>query len=202
MNTQPVPAESDLPENARKVFSGIIFDVYQWEQELFDGSTATFEKLKRAGTVVGLCIDTNGKIIVSEQEQPGKTPFQALLGGRIEPGEDQVQAVKREVLEESGYQGEEPELWFISNPASKISWNIYIYIIRNCKKTAESELDPGEKVTLRFLDFEEFVELAVHNSNFSEVELSLLLSRAALKNGLAEIKEKLYGSAANVLQRS
>ncbi|KKP89624.1 MAG: NUDIX hydrolase [Candidatus Moranbacteria bacterium GW2011_GWC2_37_73] len=27
-----------IPEHAKKVFSGTFFDVYQWEQEMFDGS--------------------------------------------------------------------------------------------------------------------------------------------------------------------
>ena len=36
-----------IPKNATKVFSGKTFDVYQWEQEMFDGSKKIFEKLKR-----------------------------------------------------------------------------------------------------------------------------------------------------------
>ena len=26
-----------IPNNAKRVFKGVIFDVYQWEQEVFDG---------------------------------------------------------------------------------------------------------------------------------------------------------------------
>ena len=29
-------SEQPIPENAKKVFSWKLFDVYQWEQELFD----------------------------------------------------------------------------------------------------------------------------------------------------------------------
>lgn len=36
-----------IPPNAQRVFSGKIFDVYQWPQPLFDGSIATFEVAKR-----------------------------------------------------------------------------------------------------------------------------------------------------------
>lgn len=35
-----------LPPQAKKVFTGQIFDVYQWEQEMYDGSFETFEMLK------------------------------------------------------------------------------------------------------------------------------------------------------------
>lgn len=41
-----------IPSHAVKVFSGVIFDVYQWQQELFNGETATFEALRRPSTVV------------------------------------------------------------------------------------------------------------------------------------------------------
>ncbi len=37
-----------IPPNAKRVFKGIIFDVYQWQQKMFDGSKETFEMLKRA----------------------------------------------------------------------------------------------------------------------------------------------------------
>jgi hypothetical protein len=33
---------SKLPEGATKVFSGISYDIYQWQQLLYDGSYATY----------------------------------------------------------------------------------------------------------------------------------------------------------------
>jgi len=32
-----------VPEEAKLVFKGIIYDVYQWEQKMFDGTFSTFE---------------------------------------------------------------------------------------------------------------------------------------------------------------
>lgn len=40
-----------IPSEATKVFDGVIFDVYQWQQKMFDGSIETFEMLKRVSTV-------------------------------------------------------------------------------------------------------------------------------------------------------
>ena len=45
-------SKQPIPANAKKVFHGVIFDVYQWEQEMFDGTKEIFEKLKRPDTVV------------------------------------------------------------------------------------------------------------------------------------------------------
>ncbi len=84
MNLQPPKSKQPIPGNARLVFKGVIFDVYQWEQELFDGTKTTFEKLKRPDTVVVFPVLPNGKILLTKQEQPGKEPFIGATGGRAE----------------------------------------------------------------------------------------------------------------------
>ena len=52
----------------------------QWEQELFDGTMTTFEKLTRPDTVVVFPTLPDGKILLTEQEQPGKEPFVGAAG--------------------------------------------------------------------------------------------------------------------------
>ncbi len=47
-----------IPEQAELKFRGVIFDVYQWPQEMFDGSVETFEMLRRADTVKIIAILT------------------------------------------------------------------------------------------------------------------------------------------------
>ena len=63
-----------VPSQAKRVFKGIIFDVYQWEQELFDGSKQTFEMLKRPDTVEVIAVK-DGSILMSRQSQPNKHDF-------------------------------------------------------------------------------------------------------------------------------
>ena len=36
-----------IPNHARLVFKGILHHIYQWEQEMFDGSVQTFEAIKK-----------------------------------------------------------------------------------------------------------------------------------------------------------
>lgn len=64
-------SKQPIPQTAKRVFEGKLFDVYQWDQELFDGKTITFEKLKRPDTVNVIPITTDGQIVISEQEQTG-----------------------------------------------------------------------------------------------------------------------------------
>lgn len=59
-----------IPDHAQLVFTGKTFDVYQWEQEMFDGSTKTFEKLRRNHSIDIVAVDQDKKIYILEEEQP------------------------------------------------------------------------------------------------------------------------------------
>jgi ADP-ribose pyrophosphatase len=165
-------ANQPIPANAKRVFKGVIFDVYQWEQEMFDGSRAIFEKIKRADTVVVFAVLPDGKIILTKQEQPGRPPFVGATGGRIDEGEDVLTAAKRELLEESGYIAEEFLLWDARFPVGKIDWVVYTFIAKGLKKVADLDLDPGEKIELITLTLDELIDTALDKkSHFAEQEI-------------------------------
>ena len=89
-----------IPDNAEMVFRGVIFDVYQWPQTMFDGSTETFEMLRRPDTVKIIAIKGD-KIIIIKQRQPRKDWFYTYPGGRIDPTDrNELAAAKRELREE------------------------------------------------------------------------------------------------------
>jgi ADP-ribose pyrophosphatase len=184
-SSQPIPAD------AKRVFQGVLFDVYQWEQKLYDGSTATFEKLKRPDTVVVFPVLEDGRILLTEQEQPGKGPFLGTTGGRVDEGEDVLDAAKRELLEESGYVAQEFSLWDAQQPISKLDWAVYVFIAKGVKKVAEQKLDSGEKIVLKPVTFDEFLELGTQ-PDFSEKEIVPKLFEAKLDPQKKEILRKLF----------
>lgn len=189
-------SKQPLPEHANKVFDGIVFDVYQWEQPQFDGSVKTFEKLKRDDTVLVIPISEAGEFIFSQEEQPGKEAFLGFLGGRVEKGEEPIIAAQRELLEEAGYTSQEWVLIEASQPISKVEWAVYTYVARGCKKTDEQKLDSGEKIELKLVSFDEAVEL-MSQDNFADKEGYLpRLAIHALYNPekRQELKNILLGS--------
>lgn len=170
MDIQKPKSKQPLPKNAKKVFEGIIFDVYQWQQRMFDGSFATFEKIKRPDTVVVFPILDDGKIILTKQEQPGKEPFIGATGGIVEKEETIIEASKRELLEESGYEAKELVFWKSLQPIGKIEWSVYVFVARGLTKVAELKLDSGEKIELLTVSFDEFLQIA-SQPNFYEQEI-------------------------------
>ena len=96
-------ARTKKPDSAKKVFEGVLFNVYQWSQKMFDGSTTTFESLERRDTVTIIPVTEDGKIIMTKQEQPCAGTFWSLPGGIMDPGEEAFAAAKRELMEETGH---------------------------------------------------------------------------------------------------
>ena len=167
-----------------------MFDTYQWEVEGYDGSKKIFEKLKRPDTTMIIPVTENGKIIVALQEQPHKPPFIGTVGGRVDEGEDILQAAKRELLEETGYEAKEWILFDAIQPVSKIEWAIYTFIAKGCKKIAEQNLDGAEKIELKFITFDEFIDLAVNDDKFGD-ELKIKILEAKLQPKKIEELKKL-----------
>jgi 8-oxo-dGTP pyrophosphatase MutT (NUDIX family) len=184
-------SKQPIPDSAKKVFSGVMFDVYQWEQEQFDGSKATFEKLKRPDTVVVFPVLPDGKIILTEQEQPGKEPFIGATGGRVDEGEEILEAAKRELLEESGYEAQEYILLDAQHATSKIDWVVYTFIAKGLKKVADLNLDPGEKIKLKLVTLDEFIDLAM-DERFVEKEIIFRLLEAKIYPQKKEELRKLF----------
>lgn len=177
--TKTPKSKQPIPPHAKKVFEGVVFDVYQWEQELYNGTTTTFEKLVQADTVTVFPIMDDGRILLLEQEQPGKEAFISTTGGHVDPGEEILAAAKRELLEESGYEAAEYTLWFALQPFSKIDWVINVYIARGLKKVSNLQLDGGEKISLKPVTFDEFLEYGMREE-FVEKEVARKLLEAKI----------------------
>ncbi len=172
-----------IPGKAKKVFSGVIFNVYQWPQKMFDGSLATFERVIRQNTVVIIPI-VGDKIVTVKQKQPGTDWYYDLPSGRMDIiGESPKNAALRELLEETGFTPKSIKLWKTYSPSGKVVQKIYFFIARGCIKTAEQKLDPGEKIESQILTFEQFLELSDHpRCFFGPLMIDVLLARIHKEN--------------------
>ncbi len=180
-----------LPKNAKLVFKGQIFEVYQWEQKNYDGSISIFEGLKRPGTIQ--IIPSRGEqIFLSFEEQPTKPLSYTFLGGRQEDGEDPEVTAKRELLEEAGLSSDDWELLKIYESEGKIDWNIYLYLARNCQKVAQPKLDPGEKIEVKAVSFENFLKIIDSEKFWGKTIANDIHKLTHSPQLLQEFKERLF----------
>ena len=181
-----------LPPHAKKVFQGKIFAVYQWEQEMYDGTTATFEMLKRPGTIQIIPTTADGKLYLSHEEQPTKPRSYTLLGGRQEPNEDPLLTAKRELLEEAGLQSDDWELYKTYESEGKIEWPTFLFIARHCKKVAVPKLDPGEKIDVKEVMFDEFLKIVSDEAFWGKIIANDILRMQLDKKKLEVFKRNLF----------
>ncbi|MEK7161705.1 MAG: NUDIX hydrolase [Patescibacteria group bacterium] len=172
-----------IPKSAKKVFTGLIFNVFQWPQKMFDGSTATFERVIRQNTVVIIPI-MDGKVVTVKQKQPGTDWYYDLPSGRMDKkGEVPKNAALRELLEETGLKPKTLKLWKTYSPSGKVIQKVYFFIARDCVKVAKQKLDPGEKIEPAYKTFDQFLELSDHpRCFFGPLMIDVLLARIHPEN--------------------
>lgn len=152
-----VPLNAHLiPDNAVRVFKGTIFDVYHWQQEMFDGSLDTFEMLKRVDTLKVLAI-VDEKLVILEEEQPKFGTFIDIPGGRHDhENESNLDAAKREMLEETGMTFKNWRLIDVEQPMVKAEWFSYLYLAYDLDQQVEPVLDAGEKISVNYITLDEY----------------------------------------------
>ncbi len=181
-----------IPDNAKLVFKGVLFDVYQWQQEMFDGTKKAFERLKRKDSVNVVPVLDDGRILLIDEEQPGRDPFVTTPGGNIEDGESPEDAVRRELLEETGYACDSLELWLTIQPYTKIEWTVHTFIARGCRKIGGQNLDSGEKIALRPVTLDEYFRIATEDQQFRNEEITREILLAERKpDGIMRLRKLL-----------
>jgi 8-oxo-dGTP pyrophosphatase MutT (NUDIX family) len=155
-----IPPKARLvPDEAEEVFAGVIYKVYQWQQQMFDDSYATFEMLKRPDTVKVLAVHDN-KLIILHQEQPSYDPFYDIPGGRHDyENETELEAAQRETLEETGMVFKNWKLISAVQTFSNIESFLYMFIASDLRSQGAQKLDAGEKIEVIPMDFEAVKEL-------------------------------------------
>ena len=164
-----IPKDANLiPDSAKRVFKGKIFEVWQWPQDMYDNSKETFEMLKRPDTVVVLAIK-DGKFIILRQSQPNlKNEFLDFPGGRADPGETPLESAKRELLEETGMTFKNWRLLNVNQPMQKIEWFIYTYLATDFENQVNTNNDAGEKIEILAMSFDEIKNIDAELARFDQ----------------------------------
>ena len=121
--------------------------------------------LEYPGWVNAVALTENNEVILIRQyRHAAEKVILELPGGCIDPGETPEQAIRRELLEETGYefQSIEPLCTLYANPST--SGNITSsYLAKGGRKVQEQHLDGREEIEVLKVSLDELKTLALEN---------------------------------------
>lgn len=133
---------------SERVFDGRLLKVYRDEVELTNGKTSVREFVHHPGGASVVALDGEGNVYLERQfRYPYHKVVTEIPAGKLEPGEDPFDAIRRELKEEIGAEaGRWDALGHIMPSVGYTDEMLYLYLAR--------DLTFGE----RHLDQDEFLE--------------------------------------------
>lgn len=141
--------------NEETVFNGFR-KILSREYELPDGSKKVFQLFSERSSVDVLALTPEHKVILVRQFRPGsETILTELPSGYIDENETPEEAAKRELSEETGYEG---KLVYVGQcrPSSYGTLVRYIFVATDCIKKREVLFDNTEFIDLIEMQLKDF----------------------------------------------
>ena len=160
-----------LSEDSELFVSTDLFHIFTKQVQLFNNQTTKFEYLVRKPTVSVIAITQDNKLIVLHQQQPGVSSFIDFPSGSLDSYyEDELDAIQRELLEETGMISDDIFKLKKVRVNDIILWDHTIFIARNCKKIKDLNLDAGEKIRVELREIDEIFEI-INLPDFRDLNL-------------------------------
>lgn len=143
--------------------------------QMGDGVVGEWSYIKGRGGVMVVAITTDKKIVLVRQFRYTIQQFTyENCAGGVEKDETEADAVKRELLEESGYQvGEIVSLGKYYDLPSETNHWCHIYLATNCQFISTPVLDS---------DVEKYFEMSIESHDFLEVFKNIGTDKSLLKS--------------------
>lgn len=149
--------------SSTEVYSGRLLHVYKDDIILPNGRPSTRELIKHNGAVAVVPLLDNGNVIAEHQfRYPfGKVIVEIPAGKLDSADEDHLEAAKRELREETGYEADEwieiGELYPSCAYTTEIIW---LYLARGLRK-GERHLDEDEFLNVVEIPLKDFVDMVM-----------------------------------------
>ncbi len=169
------------------IYTGRIIRVHVDDVELENGKTAKREVVEHPGGVsVAVLTEGNQLIFVRQFRYPYHKVLLELPAGKLEPGEDPFEAMKREQMEETGTKGENyislGEVYPTGGYCGEI---IRLWACRAVGEQAELRLDEDEFLSTELIPLEKAVEMVCSNEiPDAKTQIGVMKTAYLVKKGL------------------
>lgn len=166
----------------KEIFKGRVFTVHVDDIELPDGSKSFREVVEHSGGVcVAAITDEDELFFVRQYRYPYGRVLLELPAGKLEKGEDPLEAGKRELQEECGVTADEIiSMGTVYPTVAYCSEVIYLYAAKNLKKTQQN-LDEGEFLSVEKIKISEAADMVMKGEISDSKTVALVLKVAKLK---------------------
>lgn len=101
--SDPNKKYEEVTLSVEPIYNGRIISLEQHEVRLPSGKAAKREIVRHPGAVAVLALDGDRMIVVEQYRKPLEKSQVEIPAGKLDPGEDPLEAAKRELSEETGY---------------------------------------------------------------------------------------------------
>lgn len=152
-------SQSDLTEkplSSKTVYQGRLLHVKEDRVLLPGGGESGREYIVHPGAVAVVPLLENGKVLLERQHRyPLRQDVIEIPAGKLDKGEEPLACGKRELIEETGYDGAEWQLLTVMHPCIAYSDEaIAIYLAKNLTHVGHKR-DEDEFLEVLEVDFEE-----------------------------------------------
>lgn len=138
-----------------------------------NGEEVDFYIKAEAPAAAIVALTENNEVILARQFRPGpKKILNELPGGYIEPGEEALDAIRREFREETGYEGDFVHIGTCLDDAYS-TMERHCFVATNCKKVGEPEHTTTEQTELILMPLAEFRQ-QLRSGQMTDVEVGYL----------------------------
>lgn len=169
----------------KEIFKGRVLRFHVDKVELQNGRTSTRECVDHlGGACVAALTEENEILFVRQFRYPYREALLEVPAGKLEPGEDPFEAIKREQREETGTTGKDyVNLGKLYPSPGYTNEIIYLYACR-VEAFGETDFDEDEFLQLERIPVDKAVEMVMNNEiSDSKTQVVVLKTALLLKDG-------------------
>lgn len=187
---QMIKKYDDLTEtqiSSEEIFKGVVVHLYKDKVRLTNGSESVREVLRDCRAVCVIPIDSEGNVTVVRQYRYAHSKVLCEIpAGKLDAGEDFLEAAKRELFEETGITaGKYTFLGEIYTTPAFVDEVIYMYLATDLTESGEQHLDRDEFLNVEKIPLSELVDMTLRGEiRDAKTQAAVLKAHVMIERGL------------------